>query len=157
MSFFSDHLKALDAEWQNTEAAESTGSTLPDGRYQAIIEKAQLLESKNEGRPYLGLYLTVNGGPQAGGHAFVNHFFEKDRLPYLKKDLKTLGFELDSLASLEKELPNMLGLVVDITVKTNVSQKDGKSYTNTYINRLAGATSSGQKVAAGAENSRVPF
>lgn len=155
MSFFSDHLKELDADWKGTEAAENTGSSLPDGKYQAAIEKAQLLTTKTDDRPYLGLYLTVLDGLQKGGHAFVNHFLEKDRLPYLKKDLQTLGFELGALSELENELPHMLGLVVDITVKTSESKKDGKSYTNTYINRLAGSTT--QNMAAGAENSRVPF
>lgn len=115
-------------------AVGDPNSLPPDGDYQAVIDRFDILESKKNGRLYLKTEMTVVGGAHNGWPASTLHDLEDpDRIGWVKKHLTVLGVEVEDLSQLEDALTAALDVPVLITVKTN------GEYRNCYVNDRLGA------------------
>lgn len=136
------YIDAMNQEYANAKVPESYGS-LPDGNYQAYVDKFLLKDSKKVPGEF-GLYieLVVVDGEYAGRRVTKYTAISVDRMEHLKRDLNVLGFQDDGdLTNLDDDnrRMDMLDRVVDITIKRAPSKKDPtKSYTNIYLNRMVG-------------------
>ncbi|MBZ0270553.1 DUF669 domain-containing protein [bacterium] len=115
-------------EAYETAPVEERGE-VPDGKYQVRVERAELKRTKETRKPMLALQLLVAGPTHAGRKIFRNSVIgSEDNVRFLKQDLHTMGVNVPKLSALGEHLEEMVGLGLDVQVKT----KDG--YTNVYIN-----------------------
>lgn len=126
---------------------------IPDGRYQAYVDRVAV-EVNDYGEPRLVIELVIVSGPQEGRRAFYSSTFTDKRLHYIKKDLTILGICPPKLSRLEEYLPQALDLVCDVTIKTSKPTDEGKTYQNTYINKVVGSRSA---LTSDRAADRVPF
>jgi hypothetical protein len=127
----------MDDQFESAEA-KSSGS-LPDGDYEAQIERFDFWDDNGQRPLKLVTELTVVGDKYAGMKApSVWHDLEDpDRLGYVKGYLHLLGLEGMKLSELESALEDVVGTTVAIRVVTK-PPKDGKTFRNTYINEVLG-------------------
>jgi hypothetical protein len=121
-----DVLKRFEQTFADAEIIEDG---VPDGKYQVIVEKAELTESQN-GKPMLKMTLRVLG-PDYEGQIMWRHnmLVTEDNIRWLKRDLHRCGLELEKLS----DLPARLGDLLD--VKLDVTKKIKDEFTNIYINK----------------------
>lgn len=142
---FAARFKDLGKAWKNTKPA-SGGGSLPDGKYQAVISKAQLGEiksGKDKGDPRVGYTFKVISGDQNGRVAFTSFnlgWVDTDRglsgIGFFKKMLETLEVECPGKMT-EKSINAALGECLDAVVEIQVVTKG--QFTNTYCNKLINA------------------
>lgn len=101
---------------------------LPDGRYDVEIASLSVGTSRAKD-PMLTWDLVISSGPHARRHIFKNSVVTTASLPYLKKELRLVGFELEKLSDLSSRLNEAAGIVLEVTKRT-----DGE-YTNIYLNK----------------------
>ena len=107
--------------------------TLPDGRYEVIVENVELTESKTSGQPMLKWTFRVTAPA-----AFVNRMLWKYKtisqktMPFITEDLSTCGLQLDAFS----DLPNRLGELLDVPLV--VSKKTDGQWENVYLNKRPG-------------------
>lgn len=118
------------------EAAAPDFDEVPDGKYQASINKAQLTTSR-AGDPMIKWDLIIISGSLEGRHIFKNAVITRNSMPFIKGDLTKLGLELGKISELPKHLPSLLDKKVEVTVRTK------GEYTNVYFNRLMSIPSGG--------------
>lgn len=124
----------------NSAQAPERSSSVPDGRYQARIEKLVVKvageKAKNPGAPMLAWDLVVVSGEHAGRHVFKNSVFSDAAIAFTKADLAVVGFtgQLDDLET-DAGRAALLDRVVQINVK---SKRDatGRDNTNVYFDKL---------------------
>lgn len=119
-------LSTFDDDFDSAE--EPSQDEVPDGKYQVRIESVRL-ENSQKGDPMIKWDLVIVSGSQAGRHIFKNSVISQASIPYVKKDLKTLGMELTKFSQLSDRLEELL----DVTVE--VSKRTRGDYTNVYLNR----------------------
>ena len=133
-------LKGLSNEWNEGNENPIAGfGGWPDGSYHTRVKKAHVNESKN-GRLQVTFELEdVDGNEESiqFKHCGLDVENNPDCIKYLQKDLRTMGFEDFAISKLEgicEEITdNQTQLGVEVKTTTG---KDGKEYTNTYINNL---------------------
>lgn len=103
---------------------------LPDGKYQAEIISCKLGAS-DRGKDTVGLSwkLKVLSGEHEGSVISKWDTFSNDRMQYVKQDLETCGLELARFSDLESHLGKLIGVRLNVTLKTNKA-----GYPNTYFN-----------------------
>jgi len=123
-------LAAFDGTFQQ-EAAEERGDfdSLPDGKYQVVIEKVELTQTQNTGNPMLKWTLRVLGPRFANRLIWRNSVITNKTLRYLKTDLHLCGLDLDKLS----DLPGRMAELLD--VRLEVSKKTKGDYENIYFSR----------------------
>ena len=122
-------LTALDDDFEAAEVEPNQFDDLPDGKYQARVEKIEMGNTQN-GAPMLKWQLRVLGPQHQGRMLFRNSVMaSKENLKYLKADLLLCGLELAKLS----DLPNRLNELLD--VKLEVTKKTRGEYSNVYLNR----------------------
>jgi len=95
-------LKALDDEWQETEAAaEGSFEPLPEDDYHCIVVDADLVTSQND-NVGLNVQFEVLDGDHEGRHVFHTFWLTERNLPYVKRDLAILGYEAKTASELMK-------------------------------------------------------
>lgn len=119
-------LSAFDEEYEEAEAPSY--EEVPDGKYQARVDRVELGQSQN-GDPMLKWNLLVLSGQHAGRRIFKNSVITHKSLPFVKGDLQTLGLRLSRFS----ELPDHLGALLDRALE--VSKRTKGEYTNVYFNR----------------------
>ena len=148
MSNYNDRLKKLQQNWKTEKAAES-GSKLPEGKYQWIISRATLGNSKasfNKGNVQFTLELKVAVGPMKGRKVLKSYDLESKANPakniqsglaYFKRLIEDI--QLDMPASLEeRELKKLAESMVNMVVY-GACVHNAKGYANYYINGLVDA------------------
>ena len=104
---------------------------LPDGHYQANLERIELTRSKNSGEPMIKWTLRIIGPTHRGRMLWRYNVIKHDpqRMGYIKKDLFTCGIELEKFSDLPNRFDEMINTKLEITV-----QKKGE-FQNIYLNR----------------------
>lgn len=128
-------LSILDDDFEQAEEADFH---IPDGKYQAYIDRIAVNINDYTGEPQLTIELVITDGPQEGRRVFYRKQFASKVLPYIKKDLNVLGICPPRLSQLEEYLPQALDLICDITMRTGKPNAEGKTYQNPYINKVVG-------------------
>lgn len=136
----------LDEQYEKAEAKDM--GKLPDGKYEGEIVGVSLKRTK-EGRVSFSWQLSVlNPVDHFGRMAFVSNFFDDDlQLGLLKNNLKIVGKSDIKPSQLKRPDVQLgfAGIILAFTIKTNVSKKNGKEYTNIYFNRLVRNRYEGQE------------
>lgn len=120
-------LSAFDDDFEAAKVPDF--EEVPDGKYQARINKAQLAES-NAGDPMIKWDLVIISGPQEGRHIFKNAVITRKSMPFVKGDLTKLGLQLKRISDLPLHLSEALDKKLEVTVRTK------GEYCNCYFNRL---------------------
>jgi hypothetical protein len=133
--------------WNSTKTAETGNkefTQIPEGTYIATIEDAKYNMSEVPNKVEFTLKIT---GESNGNDCTVvnrklwkNYRVDDIGLPWLKKDLSTLGLNLDSIQTVEQLAGGIGSLVkstVEVAVNSTASKKDpSKMFTNAYFNKL---------------------
>ncbi len=86
--------------WKNSEPAEEMSfKNPPPGNFTIRIDKASLQEK--EGVTKVWMQFNIEEGEHKGQKHFYSNYFNPKGLPYIKRDLCTLGFgdRLESIGS----------------------------------------------------------
>ena len=117
--------------WYDTNPA-AINETLPSGKYQAIISKVAVKETKN-GQPYLNATLHIlQPDAYRKRTVFIKWFYCNDNaIPYVKRDWEThLDIHIEDPENMdEDDLYKFIGNVVEI----NLTKKQDGEYTNQNI------------------------
>lgn len=151
-----EELKEFDGAWE--DAPVETGSdNIPDGVYQARVERVEVKKSKTSGNLMLEWELVITHGEYEGRHVWkYNLLTDADKLRWTKKDLVTAGLKLNKLSELPMHLDNLLDRVLEIRTKTQKSRNGGDDFQAVYFNKLLVDPHSGEK-AASYEFDEAPF
>lgn len=121
--------------WESTSAAESGSfSEIPEGKYHASCTGARIKELGE--REVVELEWTLENGRKA----WQSYNLTEQGIPFLKKDLETLGHTVIKADGLELALEQINGVNAEIYIKYKeyVSKKDGqtKKVCNVFVNEL---------------------
>lgn len=141
MGQYFDELQDMDTAFQ---AAPEPDAPIPDGTYTALILNPSIIRSKNDpSLLFLKLEMGIEGGPQDGQTVDVIQALnpsDQKRVLYLKRFLRTLGYDQPTLSALEDWMPQLIGRAYEIVVKTN------GQYQNIYINRRVESPKAGAEL-----------
>ena len=131
---YSIDLAYLDDEYnQVTPAERQEFDDIPNGRYQAYVDKVALTRSKAN-NPMLKWELVIIAGPFKRRRLFrQNLLVTPENLRWLKADLQTAGLTLTRLSELKEHLNELLNVVLDINVRTKGSGDEQR--TDVYLNK----------------------
>ena len=130
---YASALSALDEDFAQA-SSQTGGSSVPVGRYNAILKEAKIV-SRTGGGLALSISFIVTDGPCKGRYAFTSYGLHKNGLPYFKGFLQMIQLPLDKLSNLEKALPLFAGHRCVIDVRQD---KQNPQYTRTYVDRYLG-------------------
>lgn len=130
---YASALAALDDDFASA-SAQTGGSELPVGRYNAILKEARIVPRSNNGIA-LSVSFVVTEGPYKGRYAFTSYGLHKNGLPFFKGFLQMIQLPLARLSELEKSLPQFPGHMCVINVQQD---KQKPQYTRTYVDRYLG-------------------
>jgi hypothetical protein len=123
-------LATFDDDFGSAEVEDRDFDDLPDGKYQAIVERVELTRAKTSGNPMLKWTLKILGSKYKGRKLWRNNVMaSKENIKWLKQDLYTCGLELQKLSDLPDNLDKLLDITVEITKKSRGENE------NIYINR----------------------
>lgn len=130
-------LSPYEPAYQAARAGSKTQQTqpintnaVPDGVYRVNVEDVSLGLSPASGNPTVKWMLRILGPTQQRRVIYKWNGISERSLPFLVEELRCCGVNLDRFADLEKHLPGLIGLELEIARKT----KDGR--TNIYFNKL---------------------
>jgi hypothetical protein len=132
---FATDLAQFDEEFDQIEPAEKKEfDPVPNGKYQAKIDKVYLDRSKTSNNLMLKWELVIISGKYAGRRLFRNNMIAtKENLSWLKTDLGTAGLTIQKTSDLPNRLGELLDVVVEVSVRNN---KEGdRDYQNVYLNK----------------------
>ncbi|MDI9261229.1 DUF669 domain-containing protein [Alicyclobacillus sendaiensis] len=133
------NLAELDKKYQDVEPAKGGYQPLPDGTYVCRLEKAEVKRNKGNDGLHLALVLTVDEGSHKGRRIFHNRPINGNEktLAWLKRDLLAIGYT-DYLSRLPELLPQCLGQVVKVELKTVTIPADGRKVQVAYLDPVRG-------------------
>lgn len=124
-------LAAFDQAFAEAEVEERDFEEIPDGKYQAAIERVELTRTKEQGTPMLKWTLRVSGPAFAGRLLWRNNVLATpENVKWLKNDLHVCGLALGKLSDLPAHLDRLLDIKLEITKRTR------GEFSNIYFNRL---------------------
>lgn len=129
---YASALSTLDEEFAHASA--QTGSSVPAGRYNAILKEAKIV-SRTGGGLALSVSFIVTDGEYRGRYVFTSFGLNKNGLPYFKGFLQMIQLPLTRLSELEKALPLFPGHRCVIDVRPD---RQNPQYTRTYVDRYLG-------------------
>jgi hypothetical protein len=145
-------LSQFDAGFRTEQAAErSDYDSVPDGKYQVNVEKAELAEAHTSGNPMLKWTLRVIAPQCVNRLMWRNSVITQKTLKYLKADLHLCGLDLERLS----DLPNHLGRLLD--VKLEVTKRTKGDNENIYFNRRIEIAAGANGYEREAGDALVPF
>ncbi|HEX7246448.1 MAG TPA: hypothetical protein VF245_12885 [Solirubrobacterales bacterium] len=158
MADYADRLAKMQDEYDEAEAKTSGGS-VPDGEYEALIERFDFWEKEGGGPLKLITEISVQEGEFAGMSApSVWHELEDpDRIAWTKGYLEQLGLEGVNLAELPAALEPLAGKC-RVGIRVVTTNKGDKTYRNTYVNEvLEGEGPSTGAAAKSGGDDDIPF
>lgn len=113
------------------------GSRVKDGDYQAEVKVCRI-ESSTFNRDGQNIYweLRILSGDYVGRDIKKWSAIERDRMPYIKKELETCGLNLARFSELPNRLRELIGVRLQVTVKSKAKKSGTGTYTNVYFNEL---------------------
>jgi hypothetical protein len=152
MSKHAIDLSQFDDDYRS-EQPEERGDfeSVPDGKYQVIVEKVELTEAQSTGNPMLKWTLRVIAPKFVNRLMWRNSVITHNTLKYVKTDLHLCGLDLEKLSDLPKQLKKLLDVKIEVTKKTKGDNE------NIFFNRRieTGRTSGNFRQEAG--DALVPF
>lgn len=136
MSKFKDFLSNYDDDFASAEA--SGFEDLPDGTYQTRLYSIYLEDNAKTGNVALKAEFEVLNEAFKGRRIFYYKAINQKSIPYLKSDLKRLCIEPENFHELESYFPGALDKIVEVQLKHSKPDNNGKTYQNTYINKVLG-------------------
>lgn len=142
MPIYDDDLMAdlatMDEEFVDAAPAERRqgGNNVPNGSYQATVDKLYFDRSKDGTKIMLKWELVIAAGEYAGERLFRNNMTATpDNQRWLKADLMTAGLDTDGLklSEVPQHLDGLLDVLLEVSVKRNGAGDDER--VNVYINR----------------------
>ena len=123
-------LEQFDQDFNTAKFDEtSAGEPLPDGKFQMLVEKAELVFSKKN-NPMMVWQMRVLGPRYAGHkHWHRNMIISKENIKWLKHDLMIAGLEIEKLSQLPAHLNKLLDVVLEVQLKTKGDNQ------NSFINK----------------------
>lgn len=156
MSQFEDFLANYDDDFANAKVQDFPD--LPDGKYQGRVDRMFLDPNKNTGELALRMEFTVCTGQFEGRKIFYYKAINKKSMDFLRTDLKKLNIDPKPFRTLENYFAGMLDKIVDLQLKTSKPNAEGKTYQNTYINKLVGDAPAPTKATISEDNfNNLPF
>ncbi len=130
-------LSRFETLFQATKSVAKTeikreSAPVPDGIYRVAIEDMNLGVSTTSGNPQVKWSLRILGPGQQRRMLYKRNTISERSLSYLVEELERCGVVLGRFSDLEKYLPGMIGLEIEIAKKTKGDM------TNIYINKLLG-------------------
>lgn len=130
-------LEQYDKEYKDLPLRER-GARLPEGVYQVEVKEARVEQSGGDfDNLQLALVFEVISGEHEGTrHTKWTNLDNEVGRSITKEDLHTLAPETFDNAKLS-DLPRLTGMLIEQRAEIRVKEnhKDGKTYTNTYINK----------------------
>jgi hypothetical protein len=106
--------------------------TVPNGTYQAVVERALVDHPEWSDYPRLSLTCNIINGDYSGCKLFPNQSFNPDYIHFLKGTLVKMGFDPPPRPSeIRGCLASMYGRVLEIYV---AEKKPDQKYANVYVN-----------------------
>jgi hypothetical protein len=123
-------LSEFDEEYASAEVEERSFEAIPDGKFQAQIDRIELTHSKTSGNPMLKWALKILGPTHEGRLLWRNNVMASaENVKWLKGDLHICGLELEKLSDLPDNLEKLLDVKLEITKRTRGDNE------NIYLNR----------------------
>jgi hypothetical protein len=110
-------LANLDESYAASEVTDNDYDSIPDGRYQALVERVELTRT-GKGDPMLKWMLRVTGPTHQGRVLFRYNVLTQENMTHIKKDLYACGLELGKISELPAHLERLLDLRLEVTKKT---------------------------------------
>lgn len=148
ISNLDERLAALNTDFKAAPVAtdDSKFDLPPDGDYQAVVNRWDFFESKKDELFLKTEYLVQHYPEHAGAQIDLIYSLEDpERFQYLKKDLATLGADVDSLdlTELRPGSPTLEGLcdtpvLLRVATSKKTNPNTGKPYRNAYLQERFG-------------------
>ena len=112
-------LTQFDDDFQSeTPAERSDMESVPDGKYQVVVEKVEIAEAHTTGNPMLKWTLRVLAPRYVNRLMWRNSVFTPNTLKFVKTDLHLCGLDLEKLSDLPRNLSKLLDVKLEVTKKT---------------------------------------
>ena len=145
-------LSQFDEEFQSETLAErSDADSVPDGKYQVVVEKVEITEAHTTGNPMLKWMLRILAPNHINELMWRNSVFTPNTLKFVKTDLHICGLDLEKLSDLPKSLSKLLDVKLEVTKKTKGDN------TNIYFNSRIVNDRTPSKFRQEAGDALVPF
>lgn len=145
-------LSQFDDDYDSAEVEDREFDTVPDGKYQVIVERVELSRAKSSGNPMLKWTLKILAPTHAGRLLWRNNVMaSKENIKWLKNDLHTCCLELEKLSDLPERLNDLLDLTLEVTKRTRGENE------NIYLNRRIEIDVNDGEPARDAKGDLIPF
>ena len=145
-------LSQFDDDYDSAEVEDREFDTVPDGKYQVMVEHVELSRAKSSGNPMLKWTLKILAPTHAGRLLWRNNVMaSKENIKWLKNDLHTCGLELEKLSDLSERLNDLLDLTLEVTKRTRGENE------NIYLNRRIEIDVNDGEPARDAKGDLIPF
>jgi len=145
-------LSQFDDDYDSAEVEDREFDTVPDGKYQVMVEHVELSRAKSSGNPMLKWTLKILAPTHAGRLLWRNNVMaSKENIKWLKNDLHTCGLELEKLSDLPERLNDLLDLTLEVTKRTRGENE------NIYLNRRIEIDVNDGEPARDAKGDLIPF
>jgi hypothetical protein len=136
-----------------SEQVEERGEfdSLPDGKYQVNVEKAELGQAHTSGNAMLKWTLRIIAPTCVGRLLWRNSVITAKTLKFVKTDLHVCGLDLEKLSDLPKHLVELLDVKLEVTKRTKGENE------NIYFNRRIEAATGTSSYNREAGDALVPF
>jgi hypothetical protein len=123
-------LAQWDEDYVNAPIEDREFESVPDGKYQVVVDRVELTKSQNTDNTMLKWKLKVLGPKHEGAILWRNNVIAtKNNVKWLKNDLHVCGLDLEKLSDLPACLKRLLDVRLEVTKKTKGENE------NLYINR----------------------
>lgn len=123
-------LSQWDDDFINAPIEDRDMDSVPDGKYQVVVDRVELTKSQNTDNTMLKWKLKVVGPKHEGAIIWRNNVLaNQNNVKWLKNDLHACGLDLEKLSELPGKLESLLDVMIEITKKTKGENE------NIYINR----------------------
>jgi len=145
-------LSQFDDDYDSAEVEDREFDTVPDGKYQVMVERVELSRAKSSGNPMLKWTLKILAPTHAGRLLWRNNVMaSKENIKWLKNDLHTCGLELEKLSDLPERLNDLLDLTLEVTKRTRGENE------NIFLNRRIEIDVNDGEPARDAKGDLIPF
>ena len=121
-------LKRFDQDFRAAEEESDFGS-VPDGKYEVIIDKMDLGRTPNAGYIKITWQLRVTGPTHQNRVIFKSSVVTPNSLRFIKADLRKCSVPIEDLSALPAHLDKLTNLELSVTKRTS------NGYENIYIDR----------------------